>query len=96
MYAVCVLFQTKPEAREAFMVLMRQQARNSLEREPGCKRFDICTDPSRPDDVFLYEIYDDAAAFDLHSKSDHFLQFDATVADMVTAKTVDTYGAVVS
>ncbi|MEM7522936.1 MAG: antibiotic biosynthesis monooxygenase [Pseudomonadota bacterium] len=38
--------------------------------------------------MFLYEVYDDAAAFDAHLASDHFKDFDAAVAPMVAAKTV--------
>jgi quinol monooxygenase YgiN len=41
------------------------------EREPGCRQFDVCTSA---DDglVFLYEVYDDRAAFDAHLAAPHF------------------------
>ncbi|MEM8914829.1 MAG: putative quinol monooxygenase [Pseudomonadota bacterium] len=63
----------------------------SLSDEPGCRQFDICTDPSRPDEVFLYEIYDDRAAFDAHLDAAHFKQFDKAVAELIAEKTVKTY-----
>ncbi len=90
MYVVTVHFQVKPEHREAFDDLMREQARNSLTREPGCHRFDVCQPESDASAVFLYEIYDDRAAFDLHLDSEHFRQFDAAVAAMVETKRVET------
>lgn len=91
MYAVCVTFQIKPEQLEVFMPLMQQQAQNSLAQEAGCQQFDVCTDAARPNEVFLYEIYDDSAAFQLHLASEHFKTFDVAVADMLADKQVKTY-----
>ena len=91
MHAVCVTFQIKPGMLEAFMPLMQQQAANSLAREAGCQQFDVCTDVTRPDEVFLYEIYDDAEAFQLHLDSTHFKTFDTAVAAMLADKQVKTY-----
>jgi quinol monooxygenase YgiN len=39
----------------------------------------------------LYEIYDDAPAFDRHLASDHFRDFDAVVAPWVRTKKVETW-----
>lgn len=88
MYAVCVTFRLRPGARKAFIPLVSDQAANSLARERGCLRFDVWTDPAREDEVFLYEIYDDRAAFDLHLDSDHFSAFEAQAAPMIADKTV--------
>ena len=44
--------------------------------------------PAGPTHVFLYEIYRDRAAFDLHLASDHFRQFDQRSRDLVVSKTV--------
>jgi (4S)-4-hydroxy-5-phosphonooxypentane-2,3-dione isomerase len=41
--------------------------------------------------VFLYELYDDKAAFDAHLKTPHFLSFDARVRDWVERKAVGTW-----
>lgn len=91
MFAVTVLFQIKEGRMDAFMPLMIDNARTSLKTEPGCRQFDVCADPARPREVFLYEIYDDEAAFRVHLQSAHFLTFDARVADMVAGKSVQTY-----
>lgn len=40
--------------------------------------------------VFLYERYDDRAAFEAHLASTHFKTFDAMVAPCLEAKTVAT------
>ncbi len=58
MFAVVVRFNIKPERWGAFMPLMQQNANASVSLEPMCKQFDVLTDPSKPHEVLLYEIYD--------------------------------------
>ena len=94
MYAVCVTFQIKAGMSEAFMPLMQKQAQNSLKLESACHRFDVCTNPEKPDEVFLYEIYEDAAAFQLHLESNHFKAFDIAIQPLLADKTVSTYSSV--
>ena len=94
MYAVCVSFRIQPGRVGHFMPLIKDNATNSLEKEDGCRRFDICTDPNRPDEVFLYELYDSPDAFALHKASDHYAKFDGSVVDMVAEKIVRTYALV--
>lgn len=88
MLVVLVEFDLNEGTVDAFMPLMRKQARTSLDAEPGCHRFDICSAPEDPSRVLLYELYDDRQAFDTHLASAHFRSFDAEVAPMVAAKSV--------
>ena len=62
-FAVVVTFQIEPARYVEFMPLMLSNAQASLTQEPGCLQFDVATDPARPNEVFLYEIYSDRAAF---------------------------------
>jgi len=89
-HVVTVEFEIHPQRIGAFLPLLRENARLSREREPGCRQFDVCTDPARPDAVFLYERYCDRAAFEAHLASSHFLVFDAAVRGMIAAKAVRT------
>lgn len=90
MHVVCVTFDIHPGKMAEFLPLMHAQAHNSLTREPGCHRFDVCTaDNGRA--VFLYELYTDKDAFQEHLASAHFKAFDAATADLIAAKTVQTY-----
>jgi autoinducer 2-degrading protein len=93
-YAVCVTIEIKPEAIAAFMPLMLANARASLREEAGCLQFDVLSDAARPGEVFLYEIYTSADAFQVHLQASHFLEFDAQVADMIVSKEVRTYAQV--
>lgn len=95
MFAVVVTFQIKPGCVADFMPLMTRNAATSLSKEPGCRQFDVATDLSQPEEVFLYELYDDAAAFEAHLASAHFKSFDTAVADMIAAKSVKTYAKVI-
>ncbi|MDO6727997.1 putative quinol monooxygenase [Cognatishimia sp. 1_MG-2023] len=94
MYAVTVTFRLHPETSGAFMPLMIENARLSRELEPGCQTFDICTGDD-PNIVFLYEIYDDQAAFHAHLKSDHFKSFDTAVTDMIAEKAINLFHEVI-
>jgi (4S)-4-hydroxy-5-phosphonooxypentane-2,3-dione isomerase len=91
MLVIAVEFQIKPEHAPEFMVHMLRNAQSSLANEPGCKCFDVCVDPDAPGSVFLYELYDDQAAFDAHLKTAHFLQFDAATATWIQSKQVRRY-----
>jgi quinol monooxygenase YgiN len=91
MFAVVVTFEIKPEAVAAFTDLVCHNAETSELLEPGCHQFDVCTDPGRPNEVMLYELYSDAASFDAHRASPHYHVFTAAIEDMVRQKTVQTY-----
>ncbi len=91
MYVVAVFFESRKEHTSAFRTALMEQARNSLEKEPGCRHFDVAQDPLDPSTFFLYEIYDDEAAFKLHCETPHFKAFNETVAPMTASKRVLTY-----
>jgi quinol monooxygenase YgiN len=92
MLAVTVTFQIDPKEIETFMSYMIANARTSREQEVGCQQFDVCRDEAM---VFLYELYDDRAAFDIHMESPHYLSFDAAVRHMIVSKVVHLFEEVV-
>jgi quinol monooxygenase YgiN len=87
--AVTVVFEVKNEAIAAFREAVLQQADNSLTKETGCRRFDVCFDAARSERVFLYELYDDATSFERHRETGHFAAFNALAAPLVASKRVD-------
>jgi (4S)-4-hydroxy-5-phosphonooxypentane-2,3-dione isomerase len=91
MLAVVVEFRVHPAHAQAFHDAIVANAGQSLAREPGCRQFDVCVDPDDPTLCFLYELYDDEAAFRAHLQSTHFLEMNARTADWVTAKQVWRY-----
>ena len=91
MYVVTVTFTVEAAAIDRFRARVKIQADDSLRLEPGCRRFDVCADPERPNQIFLYEIYDSAEAFQAHLASEHFHAFDAEVTRITISKDVHTW-----
>jgi autoinducer 2-degrading protein len=92
-FAITVAFELVEGAFPEFHRLVAENAALSVGLEPDCLRFDVLTpaDAVVPTHVFLYEIYRDRAAFDLHLASDHFRQFDQRSRDLVLSKTAVAY-----
>lgn len=86
--AVHVVFVVKPESVGPFHEAVVLQAKNSLEKEPWCVQFDVCTTPDDPTRFMLYETYDDRAAFDKHRETQHLADFNATITDWVVSRDV--------
>ena len=91
MYVVAVEFAIDPAWWEQFLPLMLDNAHRSRSDEPGCRQFDVCIDPARAGVVFLYELYDDRAAFDAHLASPHFKAFAAATETMIVNRHVATW-----
>lgn len=87
-HVVTVEFVVEPGQAPAFGQLMMENARMSLQEEPGCHVFDVCVAPEAAERFFLYEVYEDAQAFELHLAAEHFKAFDAATKDWVVRKTV--------
>lgn len=86
---ILVDFRVTLESRSEFGRLIQDNAAASLASEPGCLQFDVLLPEGGSGERFtLYEIYADPAAFDAHLRTDHYRQFDAAVAGMVTDKMV--------
>jgi len=90
MYVITVEFEIAADHLEAFRPQMLLQARNSL-TEVGCQQFDVCFSPDEPTKCFLYEKYDDRAAFDLHLEADYFREFSEIVEPWTVSKEVNAW-----
>lgn len=91
MYVITVTFEIDPAHLESFRPLMQKQADNSLNNETGCQQFDVCYSTETTNHCFLYEKYDDRAAFDVHLAKDYFAEFDTAVTPLVLNKDVNTW-----
>ena len=88
MFAVFVEFEIVPSQLENFIGAMRKNAAQSYADEVGCRQFDICQDQKNPNTIFLYEIYDDEAAFGAHKAAPHYHEFNHAIDSMVLKKSV--------
>jgi autoinducer 2-degrading protein len=55
-------------------------------QEPGCRDFIITVSQKDPNHVFIFEVYDDAAAFEAHRQTDHFKKYAATSKEMIAKR----------
>jgi quinol monooxygenase YgiN len=85
---VLVEFLVRPSFIAQFRDQIAANAKASLEREMGCKRFDVLADPEEPRRFVLYEIYDDEAAFDAHLASSHYLNFADAIENEIEERSV--------
>ncbi len=90
-FVITVDFYLLPAALDPFLALIKENARKSLEQEPGCRRFDVLVQKGVPDHILLYEVYENRAAFDVHLKSRHFAEFNSASAPYVNDKKVVEY-----
>ncbi len=87
-FVVIVDFKIVQGAMQRFRSLMDRNAIDSCNLETGCRRFDVMIREDSPDSIFLYEIYDDHAAFETHLKSAHFQTFNSQSSELVISKDV--------
>jgi autoinducer 2-degrading protein len=80
MFIVLVQVQVKQELLGEFKPAILTNAARSVERDPGCVRFDVLQREDDPTKWIFYEVYDNEDAWVKHRGSEHFLEF-KTVAD---------------
>lgn len=91
MFVVTVKFIINKTFKAQFIEAVQKQAKDSLDLESECHHFDVCTSQEKPNEVFLYEIYETAKSFDDHLITSHFKNFSQTISGWVELKTVETF-----
>ena len=81
-YVVIAEFAVRPERMADFLAACREDAASSVALEPGCRSFDAVVPDDAPDHVVLYEVYDNAAAFDAHKATPHYARFAKAAMEM--------------
>jgi quinol monooxygenase YgiN len=74
-----------PAERANYLAAITENG-DAAAKEPGCRRFDILNLASDPNHFFLYEVYDDEAAFKAHRASEHFKKYAEVTAKMVAKR----------
>jgi len=87
-YVITVDFEIEPAELKPFLKLVRENAQRSLKDEPGCRRFDVASPRDGESRVFLYEIYDDEAAFQAHLLTPHYKTFATATKAMVKGRKI--------
>ena len=88
MPTICVDFDIDPASLEAFLQIKQKNASESLGNEVGFHQLNTLQAPQNPTKIFLYELYDDAAVFELHKQASHYLEFNHASSEMVMSKSL--------
>ena len=81
MYVIIAPIQIQEGHKDAFIEAVVKDARNSVNYEPEYLRFDVIQDANDPNRIWLYEVYQDEAAFQAHLQALHLLKFRETTQD---------------
>jgi len=87
-FVITVDFEVHEGKLAEFMPLMLDNAEKSRTLELGCDRFDVLVPDGGGHHVFLYEIYKNKAAFDVHLKTSHFLDFNQRSSPLIKGRSV--------
>jgi (4S)-4-hydroxy-5-phosphonooxypentane-2,3-dione isomerase len=74
-----------PDQFDKFMEAAKENAAAST-KDPGCREFNIVVSKDDPHHIMFFEVYDNAAALDVHRATDHFKKYQAATKDMVTKR----------
>ena len=75
MFVMLVKLQIRSELVDEFREAILKNAELSVQRDPGCMRFDVLQRQDDPTQWYLYEIYDKEQAWVDHRAAPHFLAF---------------------
>jgi len=87
LYVNAVDLDINPADFDAYMAALKENGAKAV-TEPGCREFNIHVKADSPNHVFIYEVYDSAAALEAHRATDHFKKYAAATAKMVTKRDV--------
>jgi len=94
MVVITVNFEVKPDKVAEFQELISGHSKRTLEREPGCRQFDVSQDPKNAQKFFLYEVYDSEAAFEAHRSSPHMAETGKKIPDLVLQRELKIFSMV--
>ena len=95
MFSLMVQLEVRAEDRDEFLAAITANAEASVRDEPGCRRFDVGAVEGDDNRFVLYELYDDADAFEAHKQAPHFASW-RQVANRVLTSQVNTRGSIVA
>jgi (4S)-4-hydroxy-5-phosphonooxypentane-2,3-dione isomerase len=75
-----------PGQVDAYLAALKENGAAAVKEEPGCHEFNITVSQKDPNHVFIFEVYENAAAFEAHRATAHFKKYAATTKDMVAKR----------
>lgn len=91
MYVVTVQLVAREGMKETLRHKTLTNARASLEKEPGCQRFDVCSAEGQASKILVYAVFDDEDAYEAHRNTRHFKDFATATHGLILNKTVQSF-----
>ncbi len=85
LYINAVDIDIVPGQIDNYLAALKENGAASV-HEPGCREFNIAVSQKDTNRVFVFEVYDNAAAFDAHLQTDHFKKYAATTKGMIAKR----------
>lgn len=83
MFCIMVKNLIKKGSREQYLIVMKENAKASVNNEVGCFVFDVLECQADDHCFYLYEIYADEAALAEHKLTEHYLTSRQQIAGLV-------------
>jgi (4S)-4-hydroxy-5-phosphonooxypentane-2,3-dione isomerase len=93
LYVNAVDLDIVPAEMDHYLAAVKENGAAAV-KEPGCREFNILVSQKEPNHVFLFEVYDNAAALEAHRATEHFKKYAATTANMVAKREVRAFSSV--
>jgi (4S)-4-hydroxy-5-phosphonooxypentane-2,3-dione isomerase len=88
-----VEYDVVPGQVDNFLAALKENGAAAV-KEPGCREFNIAVSQKDPNHVLIYEVYNDAAAAEAHTATEHFKKYKAATAGMTTKREAKSYSTV--
>jgi autoinducer 2-degrading protein len=94
MQVVVVFMEAERGRQDELGSALVAYAKTCMEREPGCRRYDVCLDPVEGTSFLLYQVYDSEAAYLAHRELPHYAEFRSLADPWTRSRRVLTYEAI--
>lgn len=81
-------YKLKPNSREDFARVMRENALGTLDEIEGCEQFDVLLSDDDPNQAFAYEVFQDDAAYQRYGASGRVSRIREAYKDMVVDRRI--------
>ena len=86
-YVITADVEITPADFDKYIGLAKETAAVSV-KDPGCREFNIAVSPKNPNHVYIFEIWENAAALDAHRATDHLKAYLSATKDMVAKRDI--------
>lgn len=91
MLSVVVFLEARRDHVASLRTAILLHAANCLEKEPGCRQYDVGADPVDAASFLLYQVYENEAAYRAHKEYPHYAEFRLKVEPWIATRRILTF-----